>query len=83
MLKIDLRIIKAINNKILYLVSNYKAERTCTHICVKSASGKSYFNYSAQYMKEYKKKYPKLDIFDISSIKEYKPSDISKPISLK
>ena len=61
----------------LQLVPNNKAERTCAYICGQSGSGKSFF--TTQYVKEYKKLYPKRDIFVISSIEEDKSIDSLKP----
>jgi chromosomal replication initiation ATPase DnaA len=67
-------------NEILQLVPNTKTERQCIYICGQSGSGKSYF--TSQYVKQYKKTYPKNDIFVISSIAEDKAIDILKPIRI-
>ena len=61
----------------LQSVPNNKAERTCAYIYGQSGSGKSFF--TTQYLKEYKKLYPKRDIFVISSIEEDKSIDSLKP----
>jgi chromosomal replication initiation ATPase DnaA len=64
----------------LQLVPNTKTERQCIYICGQSGSGKSYF--TSNYVKQYKKQYPKNDIFVISSIDEDKSIDILKPIRI-
>jgi hypothetical protein len=64
----------------LQLIPNTKTERQCIYICGQSGSGKSYF--TSQYVKQYKKAYPKNDIFVISSIAEDKSIDILKPIRI-
>ena len=61
----------------LQLVPNTKTERQCIYICGQSGSGKSYF--TSNYVKHYKKAYPKNDIFVISSIDEDKSIDSLKP----
>jgi hypothetical protein len=60
----------------LQLVPNNKTERTCAYICGQSGSGRSFF--TTQYVKEYKKLYPKRDMFVISSIEEDKSIDSLK-----
>ena len=61
----------------LQLVPNTKTERQCVYICGQSGSGKSYF--TTNYVKQYKKSYPKRDIYVISSIVEDKSIDSLKP----
>jgi len=61
----------------LQLVPNTKTERQCVYICGQSGSGKSY--YTSNYVKQYKKTYPKRDIYVISSIDEDKSIDSLKP----
>jgi hypothetical protein len=67
-------------NETLQLVPNNKTERTCSYICGQSGSGKSYF--TTNFVKEYKKLYPKNSIFVISSIQEDKSIDSLKPIRI-
>jgi DNA helicase HerA-like ATPase len=64
-------------NETLQLVPNNKTERQCIYICGQSGSGKSYF--TSNYVKQYKKMYPKRDIFVISSISEDSSIDSLKP----
>jgi hypothetical protein len=61
----------------LQIVPNTKAERQCIYICGQSGSGKSYF--ASQYIREYKKSYPKNEIYCISSISEDSSIDSLKP----
>jgi DNA helicase HerA-like ATPase len=61
----------------LQLIPNIKAERQCVYICGQSGSGKSYF--TTNYVNEYKKLYPKREIYVISSINEDKSIDSLKP----
>lgn len=65
------------DNETLQLVPNTKTERQCIYICGQSGSGKSYF--TSNYVKQYKKAYPKNEIFVISSIDEDKSIDSLKP----
>ena len=65
------------DNETLQLTPNTKTERQCIYICGQSGSGKSYF--TTNYVKQYKKAYPKNDIFVISSIDEDKSIDSLKP----
>ena len=64
-------------NETLQLVPNIKAERQCLYICGQSGSGKSHFTTS--YVKQYKKMFPKRNIFVISSIEEDSSIDSLKP----
>ena len=61
----------------LQLTPNNKTERQCIYICGQSGSGKSYF--TPNYVKQYKKQFPKRNIFVISSIEEDKSIDSLKP----
>ena len=61
----------------LQLVPNTKTERQCVYICGQSGSGKSYF--TTNYVRQYKKSFPKRDIYVISSIDEDKSIDSLKP----
>ena len=61
----------------LQIVPNTKTERQCVYICGQSGSGKSYF--TTNYVKQYKKSFPKRDIYVISSIDEDKSIDSLKP----
>ena len=61
----------------LQIVPNTKSERQCLYVCGQSGSGKSYF--TTQYVKEYKKLYPKNEIYVISSISEDSSIDSLKP----
>ena len=61
----------------LQLTPNNKTERQCIYICGQSGSGKSFF--TTNYVKQYKKQFPKRDIFVISSIEEDKSIDSLKP----
>ena len=61
----------------LQLVPNTKTERQCVYICGQSGSGKSYF--TTNYVKQYKKSYPKRSIYVISSIEEDSSIDSLKP----
>jgi len=65
------------SNETLQLVPNIKAERQCLYVCGQSGSGKSHF--TTEYVKQYKKMYPKRDIFVISSIEEDSSIDSLKP----
>ena len=64
------------DNETLQLTPNTKTERQCIYICGQSGSGKSYF--TTNYVKQYKKAYPKNDIFVISSIDEDKSIDMKE-----
>jgi hypothetical protein len=55
------------------VIPNKKAERTIRYVTGASGSGKSYF--TKEYADEYKKMYPKREIFILSSIKEDKTLD--------
>ena len=61
----------------LQIVPNIKSERQCLYVCGQSGSGKSYF--TSRYVKEYKKLYPKREIYVISSISEDDSIDSLKP----
>ena len=61
----------------LQLVPNPNTERQCLYICGQSGSGKSHF--TTEYVKNYKKAFPKNNIYVISSIKEDKSIDSLKP----
>ena len=61
----------------MQLIPNNKTERQCVYICGQSGSGKSYF--TTNYVKQYKKMFPKRDIFVISSIEEDKSIDSLNP----
>ena len=64
-------------DEVLQLIPNNKTERQCVYICGQSGSGKSYF--TTNYVKQYKKMFPKRDIFVISSIEEDKSIDSLNP----
>lgn len=64
-------------NEELQLVPNTKTERQCVYICGQSGSGKSYF--TTNYVKQYKKSYPKRNIYVISSIEQDSSIDSLKP----
>lgn len=57
----------------LQVIPNKKAERTIRYVTGASGSGKSYF--TKEYADEYKKMYPKREIYILSSIKEDKTLD--------
>jgi len=61
----------------LQLTPNNQTERQCIYICGQSGSGKSFF--TTNYVKQYKKQFPKRNIFVISSIEEDKSIDSLKP----
>jgi len=61
----------------LQIVPNNKTERQCLYVCGQSGSGKSYF--TTNYVKEYKKMFPKRNVYVISSIAEDKSIDSLKP----
>ena len=61
----------------LQIVPNNMTERQCLYICGQSGSGKSFF--TTNYVKEYKKMFPKRNIYVISSIAEDKSIDSLKP----
>lgn len=65
------------NDEVLQIVPNNKTERQCVYVCGQSGSGKSYF--TTNYVKEYKKMFPKRKIYVISSIDEDKSIDSLKP----
>jgi len=64
-------------DEVLQLIPNNKTERQCIYICGQSGSGKSYF--TTNYVKQYKKLFPKNDVFVISSIDEDKSIDSLNP----
>ena len=64
-------------DEVLQLIPINKTERQCVYICGQSGSGKSYF--TTNYVKQYKKMFPKRDIFVISSIEEDKSIDSLNP----
>ena len=68
---------KCAEGETLQVVPNTKSERQCIYVCGQSGSGKSYF--TSQYVKEYKKSYPKNEIYCISSIGEDPSIDSLKP----
>ena len=51
------------DNETLQLTPNTKTEPQCIYICGQSGSGKSFI--TTNYVKQYKKSYPKNDIFVI------------------
>jgi len=61
----------------LQVVPNIKTERSSLYICGQSGSGKSFA--TASYVHQYKKLYPKNDIYLFSSIDEDKSIDSLKP----
>jgi len=61
----------------LQIVPNNKTERQCLYVCGQSGSGKSYF--TTKYVKEYKKMFPKRNVYVISSIAEDKSIESLKP----
>jgi hypothetical protein len=64
-------------DEVLQLMPNNKTERQCIYICGQSGSGKSYF--TTNYVKQYKKLFPKNEVFVISSIDEDKSIDSLNP----
>jgi hypothetical protein len=69
----------AIKDGLFQLVPNTKKERECIVIIGKSGSGKSHF--ILNYCLEYKKTYPKRDIFLISNLREDETLDKLKDLS--
>ena len=61
----------------LQLTPNPKVERQCLYICGQSGSGKSHF--TCEYVKQWKKQWPKRPVYVISNIAEDKCIDSLKP----
>ena len=61
----------------MQLVPNPNTERQCLYVCGQSGSGKSHF--TTEYVKNYKKTFPKNNVYVISSIDEDKSIDSLKP----
>jgi len=65
------------SDETLQLVPNPNTERQCLYVCGQSGSGKSHF--TTEYVRNYKKTFPKNNVYVISSIDEDKSIDSLKP----